>query len=107
MQTEDIVHSRLMPDPPENRDDYVPYDVYRKLKRKEKTEMQKRIQENTVKYAAGLDEKVLPLMPNTKYSSVRGKRSFLGIYAERQARLEEQINWLHSEQEKHRRLQEE
>ena len=106
MQAEDIVNSRLMPDPPENRADYVPYDVYRKLKRKDKLEMQKRIQQNTVKFAAGLDEKVLPLMPNTKYSTVRGKRNFLGIYAERQAKLQEQIDWLRSEQERNRRLQE-
>ncbi len=104
--SDDVVHSRLMPDPPDNRDDYVPYDIYRKLTRKERAEMQKNIQENTVKFAAGLDTAVLPLMPNTKHATIRGKRSFLGIYAERQARLQEQIDWLHSEQEKHRRLQE-
>jgi len=74
---------------------------------KEDKETQKRIQENTVLFAAALDDKVLPKMPNTKHSTIRGKRHFLGIIAERQARLQEQIDWLHREQEKHRRLREE
>ena len=87
---------------PENRSDYKPYDIYRKLTKKERAEMQKRIQENTVKFATALDEKTLPLMPNTKYSTVRGKRHFLGIIAERQAKLQEQNEWIRKEQEKHR-----
>ena len=52
----------------------------------------------------GLDERVLPAMPKTKKATVQGKRNFLKIIAERQARLQAQIDWLHSEQEKYRKL---
>ena len=88
---------------PENKPDYNPYDIYRNLTKKEKAEMKKRIQENTVKFAGELDDKVLSKMPNTKYSTVRGKRHFLGIIAERQAKLQEQIDWIHREQERNRK----
>ena len=88
---------------PENKPDYNPYDIYRNLTKKEKAEMKKRIQENTVKFAGELDDKVLPKMPNTKYSTVRGKRHFLGIIAERKAKLQEQIDWIHREQERNRK----
>jgi len=88
---------------PENRDDFEPYDIYRKLTAKEKRNMQQQIQANTVKYAAALDEQILPKMPNTKKATVLAKRRFLGIIAERQARLQAQIDWLHREQEKNRK----
>ena len=103
--SDDITESRLLK-APENKLDFQPYDIYRKLTKKERAEMQKQIQANTVKYAAELDDKVLPTMPNTKKATVLGKRRFLGIVAERNARLQAQIDWLHSEQEKHRRLEE-
>ena len=88
---------------PENRDDYEPYDIYRKFSRKERAEMEKQIQKNTVKYAAVLDEKILPQMPNTKKSTLLDKRKFLGIVANRQAKLDAQIEWLHREQERNRK----
>ena len=100
------VSGLTMQQPPENRLDFEPYDIYRKLTRKEKQAMQKKIQEDTVKFASGLDERVLPQMPNTKKSSVLAKRRFLGIIAERQARLQAQIDWLRREQEKNRKQEE-
>jgi len=87
---------------PENRLDFEPYDIYRKLTPKEKRDMQKKIQDDTVKFAGELDDKVLPKMPNTKKSTVLAKRRFLGIVAARQARLQAQIEWLHAEQEKYK-----
>ena len=92
---------------PENSLDYKPYDIYRRLTRKERQAMQEKIEQNTVKFAAGLDESILPTMPKTKHATVLAKRRFLGIIAERQARLQAQIDWLHAEQEKNRKLQEE
>ena len=91
---------------PENRLDYEPHDIYRKLTRKERQTMQEKIEQNTVKFAAALDEEILPTMPKTKRATVLAKRRFLGIIAERQARLQAQIEWLHAEQEKNRKLQE-
>ena len=88
--------------PPENNLDFKSYDIYRKLTQKEKRAMQQKIQDDTVKFAAALDEEMLPTMPHTKKSTVLGKRSFLGIVAARQARLQAQIDWLHTEQEKHK-----
>jgi len=67
----------------------------------------KEIEKVAVKYASALDEKVLPLMPKTKYASTVAQRQFLGIIAERKAKLERQVKWLHSEQEKYRKLREE
>ena len=100
------VSGLTMQQPPENKDDFQSYDIYRKITQKEKQAMQKKIQKDTVKFAAGLDEKILPQMPNTKKSSVLAKRRFLGISAERQARLQAQIDWLRREQEKNRKEEE-
>ena len=88
--------------PPENKEDYKAYDIYRKLDGKEKKAMQKNIEKYSVKFSAGLDERVLPAMPKTRNATLQGKRNFLKIIAERQARLQAQIDWLHREQEKHR-----
>lgn len=93
--------------PPENSLDFKSYDIYRKLTAKEKLAMKEKIEQNTVKFAKELDESFLPTMPKTKKSSVLAKRRFLGIMAERQARLQAQIDWLHAEQEKNRKLKEE
>ena len=82
-------------------------DIYRNLTRKEKNEMQESIEKNAVKFSAALDEKILPMMPKTKNATLQGKRNFLKIIAERQARLQAQIDWLHREQEKYRKLREE
>jgi len=81
-----------------------PYNIYQNLTPAEKRAMKEKIQHDTVKFAAALDERVLPMMPNTKKSSVLAKRRFLGIIAERQARLQAQIDWLHSQQEYYRQL---
>ena len=104
MTTRDVEVSGLtMQQPPDNRLDFEPYDVFRKLTRKEKQAMDKKIQEDTVRFSVGLDEKILPMMPNTKHSTVVGKRNFLGIVANRQAKLQAQIDWLRREQEKNRK----
>ena len=97
----------LIVGPPENKEDYKAYDIYRKLDGKEKKAMQENIEKYSVKFSAGLDERVLPAMPKTKKATVQGKRNFLKIIAERQARLQAQIDWLHSEQEKYRKLRDE
>ncbi len=88
---------------PENRIDFEPYDIYRKLTKKEKDEMQEQIEKDTVRFASELDEKFLPLMPKTKSAKVLEKRKFLGIMAERRARLEAQKRWLQSERAKNRK----
>lgn len=85
----------------------VSVDIYKNLTRKEKNEMQESIEKNAVKFSSALDEKILPLMPKTKNATLQGKRNFLKIIAERQARLQAQIDWLHMEQEKYRKLREE
>ena len=85
----------------------VSVDIYRNLTRKEKNEMQESIEKNTVKFSAELDEKILPLMPKTKNATLQGKRNFLKIIAERQARLQAQIDWLKNTQEKYRKLKDE
>lgn len=93
--------------PPENSLDFQSYDIYRKLTKAERKQMQVNIEQDTIKFASALDEEMLPTMPKTKYANVLAKRRFLGIIAERQARLKAQIDWLHAEQEKYRKLREE
>lgn len=65
------------------------------------------IVKNTVKFAAALDEEILPKMPKGKNVSLTAQRQFLGIIAERQARLQKQIEWLREQQEFYRKLREE
>ena len=101
--TEDVTSS-IYGNPPENKEDYKAYDIYRKLDGKEKKAMQESIEKYSVKFSAGLDEKVLPVMPKTKNATLQGKRNFLKIIAERQARLQVQIEWLRNEQERYRKL---
>lgn len=99
---EDVTESRLLK-APENRINFKPYDIYHKMSQTEKKQMWDKLQKDTVKFSAGLDEKVLPLMPKNKSATISGKRNFLKIYAERQAKLQAQIDWLRNEQEKHRK----
>ena len=66
----------------------------------------KKVEANTVKFARALDEKVLPLMPKNKNAFIGAQRQFLGIIAERQARLQAQIDWLHERQEYYKKLRE-
>lgn len=93
--------------PPENSLEFQSYDIYRKLTKAERKQMEAKIEQDTIKFASALDEELLPTMPKTKHANVLAKRRFLGIIAERQARLQAQIDWLHAEQEKHRKLDEE
>ncbi len=90
--------------PPENSLEFKSYDIYRKLSPKQKKQMQEKIEQDTVKFASALDEEMLPTMPRTRYASISSKRRFLGIVAERQARLQAQIDWLAGEQEYYRKL---
>ena len=85
----------------------VSVDIYKNLTRKEKKEMQESIEKNAVKFSAALDGKILPMMPKTKNATLQGKRNFLKIIAERQARLQAQIDWLKNTQEKYRKLKDE
>ena len=101
--TEDVTSSSYG-NTPENKEDYKAYDIYRKLDGKEKKAMQENIEKYSVKFSAGLDERVLPTMPKNKKATVQGKRNFLKIIAERQARLQAQIDWLKNTQEKYRKL---
>ena len=64
--------------------------------------MKDSIQENTIKYNEALVEKLIPLMP--KKGSMSAKLHFCGIVAERQARLQQQIDWLAERQEYYRNL---
>ena len=93
---------------PQDRSDYTPYDIYKNLTRKERMLQDEQIRKNTAKFSTGLDTEILPKMPIVrnpafKAGSLRAQRQFLGIYAERQARLQSQIEWLHAEQERHRK----
>lgn len=103
--SEDVVESRILT-APQNKVDFHSYDIYRNLTRHEKPEMQKKIEKDTVKFSASLDAEVLPMMPKNKNASLIAQRQFLGIIAERQARLQAQIDWINSEQEKYRKLRE-
>ena len=92
---------------PQDKYDYTPHDIYRNLTRKEKMLQDEQIRKNTVKFASELDKEILPKMPIVKNhifkaGALRAQRQFLGIIAERQARLQAQIEWLQAEQEKHR-----
>ena len=62
------------------------------------------IEKNMVKFAAILDERILPQMPKGKNISVLAQRQFLGIIAARQAKLQAQTDWLKNQQEYYRRL---
>lgn len=63
-----------------------------------------RIEENTIKFAGVLDERILPKMPKGKNVSIRAQRNLLGIIAERQAKLQAQIDWIRERQEYYRSL---
>ena len=55
-----------------------------------------------MKYAEALDEEILPHI--TGQMNLRGKRNFLHVIAERQAKLQAQIDWICDRQEYYRRL---
>lgn len=103
---EDIAESRIL-NAPENKPSFESYDIYRNLSPREKREMREAIEKDTVRFAAEFDEKLLPSMPKGKLSSIRSQRQFLGIIAERKARLNAQSKWLKEQQEYYRQLREE
>ena len=64
--------------------------------------MKNSIQENAIKYNEMLVDEILPLMP--KKGKLRAKLTFCAIVAERQAKLQAQIDWLAERKEYYRKL---
>lgn len=64
--------------------------------------MSKSVQENTLKYNEALIDELLPMMP--KNGKLRAKLSFCAVIAERQAKLQAQIDWLAEQKEYYRKL---
>lgn len=64
--------------------------------------MSKSVQENTLKYNEALIDEILPKMP--KKGSLKSKLAFCAVIAERQAKLQAQIEWLEKEKEFYRNL---
>lgn len=64
--------------------------------------MSKSVQENTLKYNEALIDEILPKMP--KKGSLKAKLAFCAVIAERQARLQAQLEWLEKEKEFYRNL---
>lgn len=77
------------------------------------------IEENTVKYAKGLQEELLPKMKGLTFTEVtidgeiwhkprkatlQEKLKLINVIAERQARLQEQLDWLAERKEYYRKL---
>ena len=76
------------------------------------------VEENTVKFAKALQEDLLPKMKGLTYTEVtedgtwhkprrttlQEKLKLINVIAERQARLQEQIEWLAERKEYYRRL---
>ena len=82
------------------------------------------VEENTVKYAKALQEELLPKMQGLTFTEVtmkgeeeiwhkprpatlQEKLKIINVIAERQARLQKQIDWLHERQEYYRKLRDE
>lgn len=103
IMSEDIAESRLLPASP-NKDDYVPFDIYHRMTNAERKAMQDKLEKNTIRFSNAMDELILPKMPKNKKSKIKDKRNLLKIISERQARLQAQIEWIRSEQEKYRNL---
>ena len=77
------------------------------------------VEVNTIKYSKALEEEFLPKLKGLTYeedaiqadgnvkrlnprnATLSEKLKLCHVYAERQARLQRQIDWLHAEQEKH------
>lgn len=64
--------------------------------------MSKSVQENTLKYNEALIDEILPKMP--KKGSLKAKLAFCAVIAERQAKLQAQIDWLAEQKEYYRKL---
>lgn len=64
--------------------------------------MSKSVQENTLKYNEALIDEILPKMP--KKGNLKSKLAFCAVIAERQAKLQAQLEWLEKEKEFYRNL---
>ena len=64
--------------------------------------MKESVQENTIKYNEALVEELLPKMP--KKGSISAKLHFCGMFAARQAKLQEQIDKMNADKEFYRQL---
>ncbi len=107
---------------PENRLDFKEWDIYRNLSFREKAEMRKQIETNTIKYHKALTEEILPKMDKLTFeedvlrddgtverlkprkATMQEKNKLLFVMANRQAKLQAQIDWLKNTQEKYRKL---
>ena len=81
------------------------------------------VEANTIKYSKALEEDFLPKLKGLTYeedvlrddgtverlklrkATLSEKLKFCHVYAVRQAKLQKQIDWLRSEQEKHRKVE--
>lgn len=107
---------------PENRLDFKGWDIYRNLSFREKAEMRKQIENNTIKYHKAFTEDILPKMDKLTFeedvlredgtverlkprkATMQEKNKLLFVMANRQAKLQAQIDWLKNTQEKYRKL---
>ena len=103
---------------PENRVDFEPYDLFCKCTKKEKEAMQEQLEQNTIKFHKGLVEDVLPKWKDLTFTeegkdgkwlkprkaTMQEKNKLLFVMANRQAKLQAQIDWLKNTQEKYRKL---
>ena len=93
--------------------------VYANMPYRDKRYMEKQINKNTIKYHTALTEDILPKMENLTFeedvlrddgtverlkprrATMQEKNKLLFVMANRQAKLQAQIDWLHAEQAKH------
>ena len=102
---------------PENKPNFEGYDIYRGCSRQDKRLMDKEIVKNTIKFHSKLTEEILPKLDGLTFTeeaddgtwmkprkaTMPEKNRLLFIIANRQAKLQRQIDWLRSEQERNRK----
>ena len=107
---------------PENKPNFEGYDIYRGCSRQDKRFMDKQMVKNTIKYHSKLTEEILPKMDKLTFeedvlrddgtverlkprkATMQEKNKLLFVMANRQAKLQAQIDWLKNTQEKYRML---
>ena len=96
-------------------------DIYRGCSKQDKKFMDKQIVKNTIKFHSKLTEEILPKLDGLTFTeeaddgtwmkprkaTMPEKNRLLFIIANRQAKLQRQIDWLKNEQERNRRLKDE
>lgn len=106
---------------PENRPNFEGYDIYRGCSLQDKRLMDKQILKNTIKFHSKLTEEILPKLDGLTFTEEADDRTWMKprkatmpeknrlifIIANRQAKLQRQIDWLKNEQERNRRLKDE